>query len=79
MATPQEHPNFRDVRHVRTLGPTRDEAYADRVVNDLLLLGWVLLHVSGTEGGPVFVLGWTKEGDAPPSRFDRPKDEATDW
>jgi hypothetical protein len=62
MAQPTD---FRDVRVVRTFGPTHDRRDADPIVNEQLKLGWVLLHVSSVEGGPLFVLGWTKDEEPP--------------
>jgi hypothetical protein len=69
MTTPCEQPDFRDVRKVQAVGPTADRHNPSKQVNEALSLGWVLLRVCD---GPVFVLGWTKDGEAPETSFDKP-------
>jgi hypothetical protein len=65
MTNVHEQPNFRDVRIVRTVrGSDPSISYdAEQDVNQALALGWVLLSVNAE--GPVFVIGWTREGEAP--------------
>jgi hypothetical protein len=71
----QELPNFRDVRAIRTIGAAYDERLgADDEVNEALRLGWVLLLVQTGDPRPLYVVGWTGEGEAPMT--DREKSSA---
>jgi hypothetical protein len=71
MSDDKARETFRDIRKVRTLGPTHDHPHRDAEVNQALALGWLLLSVSAGEGGPTFVVGWARDGEAPKTAIEQ--------
>jgi hypothetical protein len=61
-AEPLETQHLKDVRSVRVLEDRQDYT-AESEVNEALRLGWKLLLVQQGHDHPVFVVGWTQEGE----------------